>query len=101
LPYYGDTLEISADFLYYTAKYLHRALGENVEVLFFNGAEGDISVGHKSDLSAVGVIADFRAFEKADELGNRLGHAVARIDHVAENGRYRSQTRYQQYSSPT
>ena len=72
-----NTLEISADFPYYTAKYLQRVYGEGVEVLLFNGAEGDISVGHKSDLSAIGVIADFRTFEKAEELGNRLGIAVA------------------------
>jgi hypothetical protein len=52
-------------------------LGGDVEVLFFNGAEGDISVGHKSDLSAVGVVADFRTFAKAEELGLRLGRIVA------------------------
>ncbi|HMJ63540.1 MAG TPA: neutral/alkaline non-lysosomal ceramidase N-terminal domain-containing protein [Bryobacteraceae bacterium] len=72
-----NTLEISADFPYYTTRYLQSVLGDDVEVLFFNGAEGDISVGHKSDLSAVGVIADFRTFEKAEELGNRLGRIVA------------------------
>jgi len=72
-----NTLEISADFPYYTTRYLKNVLDEDVEVLFFNGAEGDISVGHKSDLSAVGVIADFRTFEKAEELGNRLGRIVA------------------------
>ena len=72
-----NTLEISADFPYYTTRYLQSVLGDDVEVLFFNGAEGDISVGHKSDLSAVGVIADFRTFEKAEELGNRLGRIIA------------------------
>ena len=72
-----NTLEISADFPYYTTRYLQKALGDDVEVLFFNGAEGDISVGHKSDLSAVGVVADFRTFAKAEELGLRLGRIVA------------------------
>jgi neutral ceramidase len=72
-----NTLEISADFPYYTTRYLQSVWGNHVEVLFFNGAEGDISVGHKSDLSAVGVIADFRTFEKAEELGVRLGRVVA------------------------
>jgi neutral ceramidase len=72
-----NTLEISADFPYYTTRYLQSLLGDDVEVLFFNGAEGDISVGHKSDLSAVGVIADFRTFQKAAELGARLGRIVA------------------------
>jgi hypothetical protein len=72
-----NTLEISADFPYYATRYLQSILGADVEVLFFNGAEGDISVGHKSDLSAVGVIANFRTFQKAEELGNKLGRMVA------------------------
>ena len=71
-----NTLSISADFPYGMGVHLRQALGDNVEVMFFNGAEGDISVGHKSDLSAVGVIAPFRTFEKAQELGVKLGSAV-------------------------
>lgn len=71
-----NTLEITADFPYYAIKRLHEALGQQVEVLFFNGAEGNVSIGHKSDLSAVGVIAPFRTFEKAEELGLRLANAT-------------------------
>ncbi len=69
-----NTLAISGDFPFYTIRKLERALG--APALFFNGAEGDISVGHKSDLSAVGVIAPFRTFEKAEELGLRLADRV-------------------------
>ena len=41
-----------------------------------NGAEGDLSIGHRSDLSAVGVIAAFRTFQKAEELGTLLAESV-------------------------
>ena len=71
-----NTLEITADFPYYAIKRLREALGQHVDVLFFNGAEGNVSIGHKSDLSAVGVIAPFRTFEKAEELGLRLADAT-------------------------
>jgi hypothetical protein len=71
-----DTLEITADFPYYTIRHLKGKLGTDVEVMYFNGAEGDLSVGHKSDLSAVGIIAPNRTFERAQELGNRLADSV-------------------------
>ena len=74
-----DTLEITADFPYYTIQNLKESLGSDVEVMYFNGAEGDLSVGHKSDLSAVGIIAPNRTFERAKELGNRLADCVTRV----------------------
>jgi len=52
--------------------------------LFVNGAEGDVSVGHSSELSAIGVIAAGRTFERAAELGNRLADRVlAALDTIA------------------
>ena len=51
-------------------------LGGAVEVMYLNGAEGDLSVGHKSDLSAVGIIAPNRTFKRAEELGSRLADCV-------------------------
>lgn len=71
-----NTLAITADFPYFTGRKLQSEFGADCEVLFFNGAEDDISVGHRSDLSAVGVIAPFRTFAKAEELGERLATAV-------------------------
>lgn len=71
-----NTLEISGDFPFYSIRELQRELGPETQTLYFNGAEGDISIGHKSDLSAVGVIAPFRTFEKAEEVGVRLAQAV-------------------------
>ena len=72
-----NTLSISGDFPYFTARHLQESLAlADLNVLFFNGAEGDISVGHKSDLSAVGVIAPSRTFDRAEELGRQLGEVV-------------------------
>jgi hypothetical protein len=71
-----DTLAITSDFPYYTIEHLKEMLGRPVEVMYFNGAEGDLSVGHKSDLSAVGIIAPNRTFKRAEELGNRLAEFV-------------------------
>ena len=71
-----NTLEITADFPFFTARQLRRRLGPDVHILYFNGAEGDVSMGHNSGLSAVGVIAPFRTFEKAEEVGIRLADAV-------------------------
>ena len=73
-----NTLEVTADFPYYTIAKLKGSLGSGTEVLYFNGTEGDLSVGHKSDLSAVGVIAPNRTFERAAELGYRLADCVTK-----------------------
>jgi hypothetical protein len=71
-----NTLSITQDFPYYTLTKLKAALGGEVEAIYFNGAEGDLSIGHKSDLSAVGVVDSFRTFETAQRLGERLSDAV-------------------------
>lgn len=70
-----NTLEITADFPHYMVERLRSEM-RLMEVVFFNGAEGDISIGHRSDLSAVGVVAPFRTFAKAEELGLRLADSV-------------------------
>lgn len=69
-----NTLEFTADFPAFTLDRLRTQLG--AEALFFNGAEGDLSIGHKSDLSAVGVIDPYRTFETARQLGERLADSV-------------------------
>lgn len=71
-----DTLSITQDFPFYTLAKLSSALGDDVEAMYFNGAEGDLSIGHKSDLSAVGVIDSFRTFATAKRLGEKLADAV-------------------------
>ena len=71
-----NTLSLTQDFPFYTLERLSAVLGSQVETLYFNGAEGDLSIGHKSDLSAVGVIDTFRTFETAQRLGERLADTV-------------------------
>jgi len=71
-----DTLSITQDFPFYTLAKFKSVLGNHVETLFFNGAEGDLSIGHKSDLSAVGIVDSFRTFDTAKRLGEKLADAV-------------------------
>lgn len=71
-----DTLKITQDFPFFTLERLRQQLGANVKAFYFNGAEGDLSVGHKSDLSAVGVVDSFRTFATAQRLGERLADSV-------------------------
>jgi hypothetical protein len=71
-----NTLEISEDFPFFTLEALRKQLGQGVEAMYFNGAEGDLSIGHKSDLSAVGIIEPYRNFETARRLGETLAGAV-------------------------
>ncbi len=44
--------------------------------LFINGTQGNISVGHSSELSAIGIITPGRTFERAAEIGVALGRAA-------------------------
>lgn len=70
------TLDVTRDFPHYLDAELTKQLGDDVTVLYFNGTEGDLSIGHKSFLSAVGVIADFRTYAKSEEIGRRLARSV-------------------------
>ncbi|WP_103935052.1 neutral/alkaline non-lysosomal ceramidase N-terminal domain-containing protein [Bryocella elongata] len=74
-----DTLSLTQDFPFYTLEKLRAELGSDVMAMFFNGAEGDLSIGHKSDLSAVGVVDSFRTFATAKTLGERLADAVLEV----------------------
>lgn len=71
-----DNLLATGDFPGVTIGRLEERLGPGSFATYFNGAEGDISVGHSSELSAIGVIAPGRTFERAAELGRRLADAV-------------------------
>jgi hypothetical protein len=71
-----NTLEVTRDFPNYLVERLEQHLGQSVIAMYFNGTEGDLSIGHKSNLSAVGVIASYRTFAKAKEIGERLASFV-------------------------
>ncbi len=71
-----DNLLASGDFPATTVERVEKALGPGGFAMFVNATEGDLSVGHSSELSAIGVIAPGRTFERAAELGEKLAAAV-------------------------
>ncbi|MEO6909767.1 MAG: neutral/alkaline non-lysosomal ceramidase N-terminal domain-containing protein [Edaphobacter sp.] len=75
-----NTLEVTRDFPHYFIERMNEHFGDGATPIYFNGTEGDISIGHKSYLSAVGIIAPFRTFEKAKQVGTQLAQCV--IDSV-------------------
>jgi neutral ceramidase len=71
-----DNLLASGDFPAMAIERIESQLGAASFAMYINGAQGDISVGHSSELSAIGVIAPGRTFERATELGHDLADAV-------------------------
>ncbi len=71
-----DNLLVTGDFPAYTIGEVETALGPGSVALFINGTQGNISVGHSSELSAIGIITPGRTFERAAEIGVALGRAV-------------------------
>ncbi len=69
-----DNQLVTGDFPSFALQEVERSTGGFA--MFFNGAQGDVSMGHSSELSAIGVIAPGRTFERAAELGQRLAAAV-------------------------
>lgn len=74
-----DNLLASADFPWTAVERVESELGDGSFAMYVNGAQGDISVGHSSELSAIGVITPGRTFERAGELGRTLGDAALRV----------------------
>jgi neutral ceramidase len=71
-----DNLLASGDFPGMAIERVEERLGKASFAMYVNGAQGDISVGHSSELSAIGVITPGRTFARATELGRQLGDAV-------------------------
>jgi hypothetical protein len=71
-----DNLLVTGDFPAYTIDEVQSALGPGSVAMFINGTQGNISVGHSSELSAIGVITPGRTFERASEIGTSLGRAA-------------------------
>ena len=82
-----DNLLATGDFPAAALERVESALDSGAFAMFVNGTQGDISVGHSSELSAIGVITPGRTFERAAELGRQLGDAVlAALDGIATSG---------------
>jgi neutral ceramidase len=71
-----DNLLVTGDFPSFTIDEVERRLGPGSLALFINGTQGNISVGHSSELSAIGIITPGRTFERAAEIGVALGRAA-------------------------
>ncbi len=71
-----DNLLVTGDFPAFAVSEIEERLGEDSFAMFVNGTQGNISMGHSSELSAIGVITPGRTFERAGQLGHLLAEAT-------------------------
>lgn len=71
-----DNLQVTGDFPAFAVKEIEAALGDGGFAMFVNGTQGNISMGHSSELSAIGIITPGRTFARAAELGHLLSTAT-------------------------
>jgi neutral ceramidase len=72
----SNNLLVSGDFPNFTIQRIEESIGPDGFAMFVNGTQGNISMGHSSELSAIGVITPGRTFEHAEELGYLLADAT-------------------------
>ncbi len=75
----SNNLLATGDFPHFAIQRVEETLGDGSFAMFVNGTQGNISMGHSSELSAIGVITPGRTFEHAEELGNKLGDAALKV----------------------
>ena len=73
-----DNLLVTGDFPGFALDEIEKAIGPDSFAMFVNGTQGNISMGHSSELSAIGVVTPGRTFERAAELGHLLASATLR-----------------------
>lgn len=71
-----DNLLVTGDFPNFAIEQIEKNIGPDGFAMFVNGTQGNISMGHSSELSAIGVITPGRTFERAAELGHLLADAT-------------------------
>jgi hypothetical protein len=71
-----DNLLVTGDFPAFAVAEIESAIGPDGFAMFVNGTQGNISMGHSSELSAIGIITPGRTFERAAELGHLLATAT-------------------------
>ena len=82
----SDNLLATGDFPFFAIDTIEKELGPGGFAMFVNGTQGNISMGHSSELSAIGVITPGRTFEHAEELGNKLASAaLAALNNIETN----------------
>lgn len=74
-----DNLKVTGDFPAFAVKEIETGLGADCFAMFVNGTQGNISMGHSSELSAIGIITPGRTFERAAELGHLLAAATLAV----------------------
>lgn len=72
----SNNLLVTGDFPSFAIERIEESIGPDSFAMFVNGTQGNISMGHSSELSAIGVITPGRTFERATELGHRLADAT-------------------------
>lgn len=72
-----DNRLFSADYPGYAIQTAETVLGSGTQVMFTNGAAGDVNTGHSADLSALGYPIPGRTFERASRLGRVVGAGAA------------------------
>ncbi len=78
-----NNLSITGDFPAAAVARIEYTLGEGCMGVFFNGAQGDVSMGHSSELSAIGIVTPGRTFSRARALGDKLaGAAIERLSAI-------------------
>lgn len=70
----SNNLLATGDFPFFTVNRIESETGGFA--MFVNGTQGNISMGHSSELSAIGIITPGRTFEHAEELGKKLADAA-------------------------
>ena len=70
----SNNLLATGDFPHFTVEKIEQSIGGFA--MFVNGTQGNISMGHSSELSAIGIITPGRTFEHAEELGHKLADAA-------------------------
>ena len=82
----SNNLLATGDFPYFAIDHVEKEIGDGGFAMFVNGTQGNISMGHSSELSAIGVITPGRTFEHAEELGGKLGIAtMAALENIKTN----------------
>ena len=71
-----DNLLVTRDFPGFAVSEVEETLGPGSFAMFVNGTQGNISMGHSSELSAIGIITPGRTFERAAEMGHLLAAAT-------------------------
>jgi hypothetical protein len=82
-----NNLLVTGDFPNFSIEQIEKSIGPDCLAMFFNGTQGNISMGHSSELSAIGVITPGRTFERAAEIGHLLADAaLAELPAVITDG---------------